>query len=352
MNRVLVTGATGFIGGHVAAELLRRGYRVRALVRDRTDPGHIVSLGAEVIRGDLLDAAAVKRAVAGCDAVLHLAADFRLWAPDEQVIYRTNVDGTRQVLAAALAAGVSRAVYTSTAAILTPLAPEPPRTPSPDQDLLQGGEPAQAQAVVADGEPHLADLANLSGPYDRSKWQAEQEARRLARDGLPLVIVYPTVPVGPGDRRPTPTGKLIVDRVRGRLPFYVRLLFNVAAVEDMAVGHVLALEQGRIGEGYILGGRNLTLGDLLVMVDQFAGRRRFRIRVPTGLAMLAALSDEGIFSRLTGRPPQVSFASVRMAIRCLRFDSRKAVQELGLPQTSVEAALERAVAWFRREGYC
>ena len=352
MRPVLVTGATGFIGGHVAVELLRRGYQVRALVREKSDPGQLPALGVELFRGDLLDAAAVGRAVAGCEAVLHLAADFRLWAPDEQVIYRTNVDGTRQVLSAALAAGVSRAVYTSTAAILIPLAPQAPRASLPDQEHPEEGEPIQAQAAAADGEPCLADLADLSGPYDRSKWQAEQEARRLARDGLPLVIVYPTVPVGPGDRRPTPTGKLIVDRVRGRLPFYVRLLFNVAAVEDMAVGHVLALEQGRIGEGYILGGRNLTLGDLLVMVDQFAGRRRFRIRVPTGLAMLAALFDEGIFSRLTGRPPQVSFASVRMAIRCLRFDSRKAVQELGLPQTSVEAALERAVAWFRREGYC
>jgi dihydroflavonol-4-reductase len=349
---VLVTGATGFIGSHVAGELLRRGCRVRALVREKSDPGQLPALGAELFRGDLLDAAVVERAVAGCDAVLHLAADFRLWAPDEQVIYRTNVDGTRQVLAAALAAGVSRAVYTSTAAILTPFAPDPPSTPSPDQDPLQGGEPAQAQAAAADGEPHLADLADLSGPYDRSKWQAEQEARRLARDGLPLIIVYPTVPVGPGDRRPTPTGKLIVDCVRGRLPFYVRLPLNVAAVEDIAVGHVLALEQGRTGEGYILGGRNLTLRDLLVMVDQIADRQRFRIQVPTRLALLAALFDEGIFSRLTGRPPQVSFASVRMATRCLWFDSRKAVRELGLPQTSIEAALKRAVEWFRREGCC
>lgn len=352
MKPVLVTGATGFIGGHVAGELLRRGYRVRALVREKSDPGRLPALGAELFRGDLLDAAVVERAVAGCEAVLHLAADFRLWAPDEQVIYRTNVDGTRQVLSAALAAGVTRAVYTSTAAILIPLAPEPPRTSLPDQDRLQGGGPVQAQATAADGEPCLADLADLSGPYDRSKWQAEQEARRLARDGLPLVTVYPTIPVGPGDRRPTPTGKLIIDRVRGRLPFYVRLPLNVAAVEDMAAGHVLALEQGRTGEGYILGGRNLTLDDLLAMVDQFAGRRRFRIRVPIRLAMLAALFDEGVFSRLTGRPPQVSFASVRMATRCLWFDSRKAVRELGLPQTSVETALERALAWFRQEGYC
>ena len=346
MNRVLVTGATGFIGGHVAGELLRRGYRVRALVREKSDPGRLPARGAELFRGDILDAAAVERAVAGCDAVLHLAADFRLWAPDEQVIYRTNVDGTRHVLAAALAAGVSRVVYTSTIAVLIPPAIEPPIGASP------GTGQVQAPASPAEAEPHLADLADLSGPYDRSKWQAEQEARRLAQQGLPLVTVYPTVPVGPGDRRPTPTGKLIVDRVRGRLPFYVRLPLNVTPVEDVAVGHVLALEQGRTGQGYILGGRNIMLGELLAMVDHVVGRRRFRIQVPTGLAMLAALFDEGVFSRLTGRPPQVSFASVRMANRCLWFDSRKAVQELGLPQTPVEAALERAVAWFRQAGYC
>lgn len=346
MNRVLVTGATGYIGGHVAAELLRRGYRVRALVRDKTDPGHLLTLGAEVARGNLLDAAAVERAVTGCDAVFHLAADFRLWAPDEQVIYRTNVDGTRQVLAAALAAGVSRVVYTSTIAVLIPPAIEPPHGTSPHTGQMQ------ALASPGDGEPHLADLADLSSPYDRSKWQAEQEARRLAQQGLPLVTVYPTVPVGPGDRRPTPTGKMIVDRVRGRLPFYVRLPLNVVAVEDVAAGHVLALERGRTGEGYILGGRNMVLGELLAMVDNIVGRRRLRIRVPTKLITLAALFDEGIFSRLTGRPPQVSFASVRMATRCLWFDSRKAVRELGLPQTSVEAALERAVTWFRQEGYC
>ena len=343
MNRVLVTGATGFIGGHVAAELLRRGYQVRALVRDKTDPARLLALGAEIARGDLLDAAAVEQAVAGCEAVLHVAADYRLWAPDEQVIYRTNVEGTRHVLAAALAAGISRVVYTSTAAVLVP----PAMLPS------QGAPSAkeQAQTSAGDGEPKLAGLSDLSGPYDRSKWQAEQEARRLAQQGLPLVIVYPTVPVGPGDRRPTPTGKLIVDSARGRLPFYVRLRFNVAAVEDVAAGHVLALERGRAGEGYILGGRNIMLGELLAMVDQIVGRRRFRIRMPADLAVLAALFDEGIFSRLTGRPPQVSFASARMATRRMWFDSRKAVQELGLPQGPVEAAVVRAVTWFHQEGF-
>jgi len=345
VNPVLVTGATGFIGSHVAGELVRRGYRVRALVREQTDPGPLLAQGVEVVRGDLLDAAAVGRAVAGCDAVLHLAADFRLWAPDEQVIYRTNVDGTRQLLEAALAAGVSRVVYTSTVAILTPPAIESPAAPP-------AGVPSEGRGSPGNGDLHLADLADLSNPYERSKWQAEQEARRLAQNGLPLIVVYPAIPVGPGDRRPTPTGKLIADTVRGRLPFYVHLPLNVVAVEDVAAGHLLALEKGRIGEGYILGGRNITLGELLAMVDQIADRRRFRMRVPVELAMLAAMLDEGILSQLTGQPPQVSLASVRMATRRLWFDSSKAIQELGMPQTSLEAAVGRAVAWFRREGYC
>ena len=345
MKRVLVTGATGFIGSHVAGELVRRGWQVRALVREQTDPAPLLALGVEVICGDLLDAVAVGRAVAGCDAVLHLAADFRLWAPDEQVIYRTNVEGTRHVLRAALAAGVSRVVYTSTVAVLTP-----PGNRSSASPLI--GAPAEGQGAPGNGELHLADLADLSNPYERSKWQAEQEARQLAQDGLPLVVVYPAIPVGPGDRRPTPTGKLIADTVRGRLPFYVHLPLNVVAVEDVAVGHLLALEKGRIGEGYILGGRNMMLGELLAMVDQIAGRRRFRAQVPVELAMLAAMFDEGILSQLTGRPPQVSLASVRMATRRLWFDSSKAIRELGLPQTPLEVALGRAVAWFRREGYC
>lgn len=345
MKPVLVTGATGFIGSHVAGELVRCGYRVRALVREQTDPDPLLALGVEVVRGDLLNAEAVGRAVTGCDAVLHLAADFRLAAPDEQVIYRTNVDGTRRLLEAALSAGVSRVVYTSTVAILTPPAIKSPAVPS-------AGEPAEESGSLGSGDLHLADLADLSNPYERSKWQAEQEARRLAQNGLPLIIVYPAIPVGPGDRRPTPTGKLITDTVRGRLPFYVRLPLNVVAVEDVAVGHLLALEKGRLGEGYILGGRNMMLGELLAMVDRIAGRRRSRIRVPVELAMLAALFDEGILSQLTGRPPQVSLASVRMATRRLWFDSNKAIRELGLPQTPLEAALERAVAWFRREGYC
>ena len=319
---------------------VRRGYRVRALVREQTDPGPLLALGVEVVRGDLLNAETVGRAVTGCDAVLHLAADFRLAALDEQVIYRTNVDGTRQLLEAALAAGVSRVVLPVRAIPIAVSRPLP---------LRQGRRLEADRLAMA---TRLADLADLSNPYERSKWQAEQEARRLAQNGLPLIIVYPAIPVGPGDRRPTPTGKLIADTVRGRLPFYVRLPLNVVAVEDVAVGHLLALEKGRLGEGYILGGRNMMLGELLAMVDRIAGRRRSRIRVPVELAMLAAMFDEGILSQLTGRPPQVSLASVRMATRRLWFDSSKALRELGLPQTPLETALERAVAWFRREGYC
>jgi dihydroflavonol-4-reductase len=318
---ILVTGATGFIGGHVARELRRRGHEVRALVREGSSTGELPALGVEVVRGDILDPLALRAAADGCTAIMHLAADFRLWAPDKADIVRTNVEGTRQVLQAARAARVSRVVYTSTMAVLQPSA--------------------------TDSEPRLAPPRDLAGPYEHSKWLAEQEVLRAADDGLPCVIVYPTMPVGPGDRKPTPTGKLVLDMTRGRLPFYVAMDINVVPVEDVAVGHVLALELGRLGEGYILGGRNLALAELLSILSRITGRPRPRARVPLALAFAAALVDEGLLSRITGRAPRVSKASVRLARRRLCFSSRKAIEELGLPQTSVEAALERSVSWFR-----
>lgn len=327
----MITGATGFIGGHVAAELVRRGHRVRALVRPGSDAGGLAALGVEVVRGDVLDGPAVAGAVGGCDAVIHMAADFRLWAPPvaEREIYRTNVEGTRQVLEAARAAGVGQVVYTSTVAVLAP---------SPD-----------------DPEPRPARLTELHGAYERSKWLADGEARRLAAEGLPVTIVYPTMPVGPGDRRPTPAGQMVVDFVRGRLPFYVELRINAAPVEDVALGHVLALERGRPGEGYILGGCNTTLGELLVALARLLGRPQPRARVPVWLAGLAALVDDGLISRVTGRPPRVSRASAAMARRRLWVNSAKAEQELGLPAgewPALESALERAAGWFGEHGYC
>jgi dihydroflavonol-4-reductase len=322
---VLVTGATGFIGGHVVAELLRRGHHVRALVRAATDPGDLPTLGAEVVRGDVLDRAAVQQAMTGCDGLVHLAADFRLWVPDEQAMARTNVEGTHHVLEAARAAGVTRVVYTSTVAVL--------------------------DATPDDPEPRLADARLMRGAYERTKWQAEHEARRLEREGLGLCIVYPTWPVGPGDHRPTPAGQLIVDFVRGRLPFYVELRLNAVPVEDVALGHALALEGGRPGAGYVLGGYNVTLGELLAKLARLTGRSAPRARVPVALVHLAALVDEGVVSRLTGHPPRVSRASAAMARRRLWVDSGKAVRELGWPQTSLDAALERAVSWFGAHGY-
>ncbi len=318
--RVFATGATGFIGGHVARVLRERGHEVRALVRRTSHLGDLPDLGVEVVYGDIRDPASVRAGLEGCDAAVHLAADYRLWAPSEEEIYRTNVEGTRHVLNAVRDAKLSRLVYTSTMAVL---------------------------ASSLDAEPHLAALADLAVPYERSKWQAEQEVRRMAADGLPVVIAYPTMPVGSGDRKPTPTGRVIVDFLAGRLPFYVSMDLNVVAVEDVAVGHALALEMGRLGEGYIMGGSNVTLVEFLSALSRVTGRPRPKLRVPVALASLAALVDEGVISRLTGREPRVSRASARMARRRFLFSSGKAIGELGYPQTPMETALERAVAWFR-----
>lgn len=318
--RVLVTGATGFIGGHVAHVLRERGHEVRALVRRTSHLGDLPDLGVEVVYGDILDPASLRAGLEGCDSAVHLAADYRLWAPSEEEIYRTNVEGTRHLLSVVRDAGLSRLVYTSTMAVLAP-------SPGP--------------------EPRLAEQADLAVPYERSKWQAEQEVRRMAADGFPVVTVYPTMPVGPGDRKPTPTGRVIVDFLAGRLPFYVSMDLNVVAVEDVAVGHAIALERGRAGEGYILGGSNVTLVEFLSALSRITGRPRPKLRVPIALAFLAALVDEGVVSRLTGREPRVSRASVRMARRRFWFDSSKAIGELGYLQTPMHTALERAVAWYQ-----
>lgn len=323
--RVLVTGATGFIGRHVVLALSERGYAVRALARPSTDVSNLASLAVEIRRGDVLDETSCLDAAAGCDAVLHLAADYRLWARDPGEIERTNVQGTRNVLRAAARAGAARVVHTSSVVALQP---------SP-----------------VDPEPRPADPATLATAYERSKWQADREVEEAARTGLGVVTVYPTMPLGPGDHRPTPAGQMIVDFILGRLPFYVELRLNAVAVEDVAVGHVLALERGRDGEGYILGGQNVTLGDLLLMLAELTGRPAPRAKVPLGLAWLAAAAEDGIAGRLKGRAPRVSFGSVHMARRTLWVSSDKAVTELGMPQTPLKDALRRAVEWFRVHGY-
>jgi dihydroflavonol-4-reductase len=332
MMRVLVTGATGFIGSHVARQLLADGYEVRTLVRPAAPSQevrrHQPDPRCEVRIGDLRDPESLRQALAGCEALVHVAADYRLWAPDEKTLYATNLIGTRSLLAEALRQGVQRVVYTSSVA---------------------------ACGIPADGTPGNeatpVDRHHLAGAYKHSKYLAEREALRLVREGLPLVVVNPSTPVGPGDVKPTPTGRIIVDFLRGRIPAYVNTGLNLIAVEDCARGHVLALEKGHIGERYILGHRNLSLQELLGILAKLTDRAPPRFKIPRWLAYAAAYTDEVIEGRLMRRAPGIPINGVRMSARCMYFDASKAVGELGLPQTPIEDALARAVAWFRAEGY-
>lgn len=324
--RALVTGATGFVGGHVARAALRHGYTTRMLVRSGSTPAMFAGLPVEVAHGDLRDRSALAHALDGCDVLFHVAAAYTFWSPDPQPIYESNVTGTENVLAAARAAGVRKVVYTSTESTI---------------GVPEGGLGTEELDV---------DPATLAGAYKRTKYLAEQVARRMGREGLPIVIVNPTTPVGPGDARPTPTGQFIVDFLNGRMPAYVNTGLNLIDVEDVAEGHVLALEKGRAGERYILGNRNLSFHDILVMLGQIAGRPVPRVRLPLWFALGAAYANEAA-AMVTGRPPRIPVAAVRTAHSIRHFDCSKAIRELGLPQTPIEQALRKAVAWFRQHGY-
>ncbi|HEX6776810.1 MAG TPA: hopanoid-associated sugar epimerase, partial [Ktedonobacterales bacterium] len=293
MTRVLLTGATGFIGSHVARELLAAGYTARALVRpaapERTAPRNPLDPRLEVAYGDLRDHKSLQEALAGCEMLVHVAADYRLWTPDQKTVYATNFLGTRALMQEALKQGVQRVVYTSSVAAC---------------GIPTDGTPGNEETPV---DPH-----HLAGTYKRSKYLAEREATRLVEEGLPLVVVNPSTPVGPGDVKPTPTGRIIVDFLRGRIPAYVNTGLNLIAVEDCARGHVLALEQGRVGERYILGNRNLSLQEILGMLAKLTGREAPRIRLPRWVAYAAAYSDEWIEGRLLHREPGIPVNGVRM----------------------------------------
>ncbi len=332
MTRVLLTGATGFIGSHVARELLAAGYDVRALVRPATSgtPPRRNPLDerVQVAPGDLREKDSLSRALEGCEMLVHVAADYRLWAPDKKTLFATNLIGTRNLLQEAMRQKLQRVVYTSSVA---------------------------ACGLPADGTPGTEEtpinLQHLAGEYKRSKYYAEREALSFVREGLPLVVVNPSTPVGPGDVKPTPTGRIIVDFLRGRLPAYVNTGLNLIAVEDCAKGHVLALEKGRVGERYILGHRNLSLKEILGMLAALTGRQAPRWQVPRWLAYVAAYADELIEGRLLHRAPGIPLNGVRMSSHYMYFDASKAVRELGLPQSPVDDALARAIAWFRAQGY-
>lgn len=323
----LVTGATGFVGSAVARALLRAGHRVRVLARPRGDRRNLAGLPVEIAEGDLADPPSLARAVAGCRYLFHLAADYRLWVRDPAAMFRANVAGTRDLMQAALGAGVERIVHTSSVATLG-LVPDgiaDERTPSREEDMI--------------------------GPYKRSKFQAEAIVRGLvAERGLPAVIVNPSTPVGPRDVKPTPTGRLIVEAARGRVPGFVDTGLNIVHVEDVAEGHLAAVEMGRVGERYILGGENMTLAEILADVARLVGARPPRLKVPYALAYPAALAAETM-ARTSGREPFVTRDGVRMSRKKMYFTSEKAERELGYRARPAGMAIADAVAWFKSNGY-
>lgn len=324
--RVFLTGATGFVGWHLLEALLARGDQVRCLARPASRR-LLEGASVEVVVGDLTDFEAIRRAVEGAEAVYHCAADYRLYVEDPAAMYRANVEGTRNVLRAAAESGAQRVVYTSTVGAL---------------GLHPAGEPADERTA--------GRLGQMVGHYKRSKFLAERVAEEWAIRGLPVVIVNPSAPVGERDIKPTATGKMILDFLKGRIPAYVETGLNLVDVRDVAAGHILAMERGRPGEKYILGHRNMSLKEILEALAPIAGRPAPRIRVPHWLPLAVAAMDTG-FARLRGGRPRYELDAVRLARKMMFFDSGKAVRELGLPQTPVEEALGRAVAWFRDSGY-
>jgi dihydroflavonol-4-reductase len=323
----LVTGASGFVGSHVARQLVSAGQSVRVLVRRGSNLAALGGLHVECFEGDLRDTSSLERAMLGVRRVYHVAADYRLWTPRPEEIYETNVEGTRRLLAAAKNAGVERIVYTSTVATIA----VPRHGALPNEDTR-------------------ATVDEMIGHYKRSKFLAEQVAVEAAAAGVPVVIVNPTAPVGPWDWKPTPTGRIILDFLKGKMPAYVDTGLNVAAVEDIAAGHLLAAEKGRIGERYILGARNMTLKQILDALSAITGRPSPRVRLPHAIALAAGYADE-LFSRLAGREPQIPVEGVKMSRHRMFVESDKAARELGYKPTSVEAALERAVRWYEEHGY-
>ncbi len=323
----LVTGATGFVGSAVARALAARGHAVRVLVRAGSDRGNLAGLAAETVTGDLTDPASLAAAVAGCRYVFHVAADYRIWVPDPAAMLRANVDGTRALMLAAQAAGVERIVYCSSVAAL---------------GLRGDGQAADEATPVCE--------ASVIGVYKKSKYLAEQAVLELVRERkLPAVIVNPAAPIGPRDIKPTPTGKMMADAANGRMPAFVDTGLCVVHVDDVAEGHVLALERGRIGERYILGGENMTLAALLGLVAAEVGRPAPRIKLSRGLLWPLALGCEGL-ARLTGIAPLVTRDHLRMSRKLMYFSSAKAMAELGYAPRPARAAVADAIAWFRAHG--
>ncbi|MGB9330959.1 MAG: hopanoid-associated sugar epimerase [Steroidobacteraceae bacterium] len=323
--RALVTGATGFVGSAVARALLREGWQVRTLVRENSNRRNLERLEVETVAGDLSNRSSLEHAVAGCEALFHVAADYRLGARNPQELYRTNVEGTRNVLNASRIGGVERVVYTSSVATI---------------GIPADGSPGSEATPVA--------LSDMIGHYKRSKFLAEQVARDAAQAGGSVVIVNPSTPVGPGDVKPTPTGRMVLDAAAGRMPAYVDTGLNIVHVDDVAAGHLLALHHGRDGERYILGGDDMTLREILVEIARIVGRSPPRIRLSSAALLPVAYAAEAV-GRLTGRTTRITVEGVRMARKRMFFSSDKAVRELGYRWRAATQAFEDAVLWLREQ---
>ncbi len=326
--KALVTGSTGFIGAAVARCLLERDVDVRVLVRRDSDTGNLQGLKVEQAYGDLRDVASLRQALTGCRQLYHVAAHYALWAPDPQIFYDINVTGTRTLMEAARNAGVERIVYTSTIGAI---------------GLPPGGGLGTEETPVS--------LEQMSGHYKRSKFLAEQEVRKLASTGLPVVIVNPSAPVGARDIKPTPTGQVIVDFMKGRMPAYIETGMNLIDVDDVAAGHLTAMEKGRIGERYILGNRNLMLREVFALLSRLTGVPAPTVKLPRLAILPLAYVNQWLADNVTRRPPRIPLEGVKMAKYVMHYDCSKAIRELNLPQTPVEVALEKAVRWFRDHKY-
>ena len=325
---VFVTGATGFVGSHVAQVLAEQGADLRLLVRANSDPKNIQGLKAERVIGDLRDPASLEKVMAGCDVLFHVAADYRLWIRDPEQMYRANVDGTRAILQAARANRVRRVVYTSSVATM---------------GFTSDSQPADESSPVS--------LDSMIGHYKRSKFMAEEQALKAGRSGMDVVVVNPTTPVGEQDIKPTPTGRIIVDFLKKKFPAYVDTGLNLVDVKECARGHVAALERGRSGERYILGGENLTLKQILDKLAGITGLPSPRVKLPYAVALASGLVDTVVTGMLLRREPRVTLDAVRMGRKKMFVTSAKAERELGWKTVPVEGALRRAVEWFQENGY-
>jgi dihydroflavonol-4-reductase len=325
--KALVTGATGFVGAAVARALVRTGVEVRVLARPDSDLRNLDGLPVERVAGDLRDPASLRKALAGCRQLYHVAAHYALWAKDPSIFYDINVAGTRNLLEAARDVGVERTVYCSTIGAI---------------GLPPGGGLGTEETPVS--------LEQMAGHYKRSKYLAEQEVHKLAKEGLPVVIVNPSAPVGEGDVKPTPTGQVIVDFMKGRMPAYIETGMNIIDVDDVATGHLLAMEKGCQGERYILGSKNLLLREVFEILSTLTGVKAPAIKLPRSAVLPLAYLNHWL-ANLTGQPPRIPLEGVKMAKYKMHYDCSKAVRELGLPQNPPEVALEKAVRWFKTHGY-